>query len=205
MASEGSVTRWIGQIKAGDEQAARQLWERYFAQLVRLCRKRLATHPRRVADEEDAALSAFASFCEGAAQGRFPQLQDRDNLWKLLVVIAARKAVDQVQRQRRQKRGGGQVLGELGGDADSGSAGQRLLEQVIGDEPTPEFAALVAEQYQALLDRLPDQVCRDIAQLKLEGYTDDEIGQRLDCSRSTIQRRLRMVRRIWSEEGSGTV
>src|SRR5436305_7825765 len=113
-AGEGSVTRWIGGLKAGDQEAARLLWRRYFEGLVRLARRRLEGSRRAAAceDEEDAALSAFHSLCTGAAGGRFDRLQDRDDLWKLLVVITARKAIDQVERQRRQRRGGGRVVGE---------------------------------------------------------------------------------------------
>ena len=68
--------------------------------------------PRVAADEEDVALSAFDSFCRGAQRGRFPQLDDRDNLWRLLVVITSRKAVDLAQHEgppevrRRRARGG---------------------------------------------------------------------------------------------------
>src|SRR5260370_6120356 len=85
--SEGSVTRWIGDLKSGGESAAQQLWERYFERLVRLARKKLqkARRPRAVEDEEDAALSAFDSFCRGVDRGRFPRLADRDDLWRLLV------------------------------------------------------------------------------------------------------------------------
>src|SRR5262249_54823927 len=68
------VTHWITQLKAGDRNAVQPLWERFFPQMVRLARQRLRDAPRRVADEEDVALSAFDSFCRGAAQGRFPQL-----------------------------------------------------------------------------------------------------------------------------------
>src|SRR4051812_207164 len=105
MSSEGggSVTRWIGDLKAGDAAAAQPLWERYFHRLVFLARARLraSRRPSVVEDEEDAALSAFQSFCDGAARGRFPRLTDRDDLWRLLVVITARKACAQVQRRRR--------------------------------------------------------------------------------------------------------
>ena len=73
MFSRGSVTGWIGQVKGGDEAAAQKLWERYFSRLVRLCRKRLADHPRRAYDEEDVALSAFDSFFQGAQKGNFPK------------------------------------------------------------------------------------------------------------------------------------
>jgi hypothetical protein len=80
MSSGGSVTHWIGLLKAGDQQAAQPLWERYFQQLVALARQRLRNMPRRATDEEDVALSAFDSFCRDACRGRFPQLGDRDDL-----------------------------------------------------------------------------------------------------------------------------
>ena len=69
---ETSVTQWIDRLKAGDPDAAQELWERYFRRLVGLARKKLRAAPRRAADEEDVALSAFDSFCRGAEQGRFP-------------------------------------------------------------------------------------------------------------------------------------
>src|SRR6478672_9490680 len=90
--SSGSVSHWIHLIKAGENDAAQPLWERYFQRLARFARKELQGNPRRLADEEDVALSAFDSFCRGAAAGRFPQLADRDDLWRLLLVITARKA-----------------------------------------------------------------------------------------------------------------
>src|SRR4051794_19507985 len=141
---QGSVTRWLGALKAGDPAAAQPLWERYYARLVGLARARLrgAHRPGAMADEEDAALSAFDSFCAGMARGRFPMLADRVDLWRLLVVITARKAGAQRQRDRRQKRGGDRVFAEsdlepAGSDEDFAG-----LAQVVGSEPTPEFAAM---------------------------------------------------------------
>src|SRR5262249_36556063 len=74
VASLGSVTNWIGELKAGNSATAQELWERYFARMVELARKKLHASPRRAADEEDVALSAFDSFWRGAAQERFPKL-----------------------------------------------------------------------------------------------------------------------------------
>lgn len=203
MAAQGSVTRWLAQIKAGDEAAAQHLWNRYFAQLVSLCRKKLADRPRRAADEEDAALSAFESFFRGAQQGRFPKLDDRDDLWQLLVMIAARKAIDLVEHEHRQKRGGGKVLGESALNAARADRGQGGLDQVVGDEPTPELAAMVAEEYERLLNLLDDETARQVAQLKLQGYTHEEIAQRLDCSPRTVDRKLWLIRTKWSHESPG--
>jgi hypothetical protein len=107
----GSVTRWLGGLKAGDEAAAQQLWERYFARMVGLARDKLRAGRRSdmASDEEDAALSAFDSFCAGAARGQFPALGDRDDLWRLLALITARKVFAQARRGHRLKRGGGLV------------------------------------------------------------------------------------------------
>ena len=112
MAPKESVSGWLNAAKAGSEPAAQKLWERYFEQLVRLARKKLGDLPRRSVDEEDVALSAFDSFYQGIRQGRFPRIDDRDNLWRLLVVITARKASDYRKSAGRQKRGGGRTVGE---------------------------------------------------------------------------------------------
>ncbi len=112
MSSDGSVTHWIQLLQAGDDSAVREIWERYFRRLVGLAREKLRRTRCGAADEEDVALSVFDSFCRGLEEGRFPNLQDRDNLWKVLVVLTARKALRLVQYERRQKRGGGKVLAE---------------------------------------------------------------------------------------------
>ena len=199
--NQGSVTHWLDALQAGDAAAAQPLWDRYFAQLVRLARAKLRATSGAAAggDEEDAALSAFDSFCTGVARGQFPQLSGRDDLWRLLVVITARKVWAQRQRQRRQKRGGGRVfveadLNPFWADDESATAG---LEQIIGPEPTPEFAAMVAEQYRRLLDRLGEDSLRQVALWRMEGYTNDEIADRLGCARRTVARRLDLIRKTW--------
>jgi DNA-directed RNA polymerase specialized sigma24 family protein len=200
MSAPGSVSNWLVQLKAGDPAGAQRLWERYFPRMVALARKRLRGARRREADEEDVALSAFDSFCRGAAQGRFPRLGDRDDLWQVLVVITARKALDLLAHQGRLKRGGGRVGGEsaLLDAADPGNGG---IEQVVGSEPTPAFAAQVAEECQRLLDKLDDDELRGIAVCKMEGHTYEEIAERLGCALATVERRLRVIRKLWEGEG----
>jgi DNA-directed RNA polymerase specialized sigma24 family protein len=201
MRPEASVTQWIDRLKAGDPGAAQKLWERYFRRLVGLARKKLRAAPRRAADEEDVALSAFDSFCRSAGQGRFPRLHDRLDLWQLLVLLTARKASDLAQRERRQKRGGGAVLDEaaLPGPAGS-SAPEAALEQVESPEPTPAFTAQVAEECRRLLERLDGPELRRVALCKMEGYSNEEIAARLGCGLRTVERRLRLIRSIWEQE-----
>ena len=189
---DGSVTFWIPGLKAGDDAAVEQLWQRYFEMLVRLARAAaLRGSPRRMEDEEDAALSAFDSFCAAAAQGRFPRLEDRDGLWRILVTITRRKALDQVERQGRQKRGGADgVPGAIGHDGDH-------HDQITSAEPTPEFAALVADECRRLLVSLADEPQRQIAVLRMEGYTNEEIAQRLGCGLRSVVRKLDLIRKTW--------
>lgn len=198
----GSITRWLGDLKEGRQAAAQPLWERYFARLVVVARGKLRRMRRTTADEdeEDAALSAFNSFCAGAAQGRFPKLADRDDLWRLLVVITARKAIAQAQRQGRKKRGSGRVVDEatlFGGDFDGSEGSLAGLERIAASGPTPEFAAMMAEECQRLLDALNDDDLRRVAISRMEGYNNDEIADQLGCARRTVARRLDLIRQTW--------
>jgi DNA-directed RNA polymerase specialized sigma24 family protein len=188
MAADESVSHWLERLQAGDHAAAQPLWEAYFQRLVAMARARLQGAPRRAADEEDVALSAFDSFCRGAEQGRFPQLRDRGDLWRLLVTITGHKALDRLRHERRQKRGGG-------------AAGPVALEEVIGREPTPEFAAQVAEECRRLLGLLDDAELEAVALWKMEGYTTEEIAARLGYTPRTVERKLRLIRQVWQEEG----
>ena len=193
MSSEGSVTHWLRQLQAGDSDAVQQLWERYFPRLVGLARIKLRDNPRQTADEEDVALSAFASFCLNAERGRFPQLHDRDGLWALLVVITARKAGRLLRDSRRKKRGGGvETVGESAPGPD--------LEQLFSREPTPEFAAQVAEEYRRLLHLLDDRELEAVAVWRMEGFTTEEIAAKLGYAPRSVKRKMQMIRGLWEKE-----
>jgi RNA polymerase sigma factor (sigma-70 family) len=185
-----SVTLWIHQLQTGDQAAVQKLWEGYFRRLVGLARKRLRNAPRRAVDEEDVALSAFKSFYLRAKDGRFPQLLDRDDLWQLLVLITKRKADDLIERECRQKRGGGKVQ----------PVEDNLFANLFGRDPDPAFVAQFAEELPRLLDQLGDAKLRRVAVAKMEGYTNEEIAVQLDCSVATVERKLKRIRDIWGEE-----
>jgi DNA-directed RNA polymerase specialized sigma24 family protein len=191
MSAEGSVSRWLGPIQDGDSAAARQLWERYFLNLVQRARKLLRQTQRSAADEEDVALSAFDSFCRNAEAGRFPQLQDRDDLWRVLAVITARKASHLRRDEARQKRGG------AGAPALDQSA---LLEHAFSREPSPELAAQMTEDYERLLALLDDDQLRQVAVWRMEGYTIDEIAARIGCVARSVKRKLQLIRSLWETE-----
>jgi DNA-directed RNA polymerase specialized sigma24 family protein len=200
MFGDEPVTCWLRQLEAGDEDAARLLWERYYRELVELARARFGATPRRVADEEDVALSVLRCLYEGAARGQFAELVNRGELWQLLAAITGRKVIDQQRRLTQQKRGGGRVRGDSvvhGNDDDRSSMG---FDQFGGDAATPEVLAVAAEEFQRLMALLDDDRLRQIAQSKLEGYTNEEIGQRLGLACRSIERKLQRIRQIWATE-----
>ncbi|QDU28867.1 ECF sigma factor [Anatilimnocola aggregata] len=196
--TENSVTLWLQELQAGESVAAGRIWERYYERLVRLAAQKLRSAPRRMADEEDVVLNAFDSFYRGVNGGRFPQLDDRDDLWQVLVMLTARKAINQAKHDQRQKRGGGQIRGEsvFIGANDEPMAG---IDQVVGGEPTPEFAQQVGEDFEELLASLNDDMLRRIALAKLEGYTNDEIAAKFDVRTRTIERKLSLIRELWAQ------
>ncbi len=189
-----SVTHLLTQLKAGQESSVEKLWERYFHRLVALARKRLPAACRRAADEEDVALSAFASFCRGIDAGRFPRLDDRDNLWRVLLTLVTRKASHLLRDARRGKR---DILRLL----DEASLDERGMDQFVDEELTPAFAAEVAEECERRLDALENDELREVAILKMEGYANAEIAEQMDCAPRTVDRRLQLIRDLWIEGG----
>jgi len=197
MSEPGSVTVWLDRLKAGDRsEAVRRLWQAYFARLVGLARRHLAGRPRAAADEEDVALAAFDSFVRAAGAGRFPRLDDRDDLWQVLFVLTARKAADLAEAAGRRKRGGGRVVRSLA--TGDGSAGEW---PVPAADPDPAEAAALAEAAARLLAALPDEPLRQVAVWKLEGYTNEEIAGLLGRSVPTVERKLNRIRAAWAGAG----
>ena len=193
---DSGVTVWLEQLKAGDPAAAKPLWDGYFARLVALARERLRSLKRGAADEEDVALSAFDSFCRGAGEGRFPRLDDRDDLWQVLFVITTRKAIGLVRHETRAKRGGKVTVAPAGIADDSAPD---ALAAVAAAGPPPELVAEVTEECARLLGLLGDGELRQVAIWKMEGYTNEEIAGKLDRSVPTVERKLAAIRTIWQQ------
>jgi len=185
MDSAGSVTGWLHRLQDGDPAAMDRVWERYFLRLAGLARHRLPAAHRRLGREEDIALEAMASFWRGIEQGQFPDLAGRTNLWRLLVVITVRKA------------------GRLVRD-DARGAGARTqawdLERLLDREPSPEFAAQAAEEWQHLLNLLGGDALVAVAKLRMEGHGTREIAARLECSPRTVERKLLLIQARWAAE-----
>jgi DNA-directed RNA polymerase specialized sigma24 family protein len=183
MSAADPVTLWITQVKEGERAAVPRLLEQYFQRLIDLARARLRGVPGLAAYDEDVALSAFKSLCLGAERGQFPNVHDRDDLWRLMAVLTVRKAID-LQRRRRP----------------AGTVEPNEVDNLLSREPDPELAAEMAEEFDRLLNRLGDPQLREIALWKVEGETNAAIAERLGCAERSVERKLHRVRILWREE-----
>lgn len=196
LSSDNSVTKWCQQLQAGDEDAAALLWQSFFNRLVDLASRRIQGTSKLIADEEDIALSAFKSFCLGARKGRFASLTDRDSLWRLLVVITARKAIDYANYNRRGKRNELKVV-----RPQSTEVNDEIVNGFVCSEPTPAIEMEMKENIESAIEQLQEADLKTIALMKLDGYTNQEIATQLGRGLSTVERKLRAIRGIWSQLG----
>jgi RNA polymerase sigma factor (sigma-70 family) len=188
MSSSGSVSAWIIRLKAGEEAALDKLHRRYWPVLVGLARSKLKDTPARFADEEDIAQQAFWAFYQGIKAGRLPRLANRHDFLALLTHIIACEAVNQVEYDTAQKRGGN-------------SRGRLTLEELASipdGERTPMEQALVCDCYHHYLDRLP-RALHQVAEPYLAGFTNREIAARLGCVERTVERKIARILARWQE------
>jgi RNA polymerase sigma factor (sigma-70 family) len=197
--SSQSVSYWIAHLKNGNLDAVQQLWNRYAERLVNVAQQRLRHAPKHLADEEDVAASVFQSLCRGAVAGRFQDVKDRDDLWWLLLSITKQKAVNHIRRETAQKRGSRQTHAESDLDGER-EIGGFSLDQLMGDEPTPDFLAMLDEQFERLMNLLRDDTLRSIALLRIEGYTMQEVADLMGTALRTVERKAQLIRTRWQQE-----
>jgi RNA polymerase sigma factor (sigma-70 family) len=195
MSEPTNVSHWIDLVKAGDSAAANRIWQHYFDRLVRSVRARLKGQNRAVSDEEDIVLSVFDSFYNAAENGRFPDLSDRDDLWRLLLRMSARKVVDKHRHDQRQRRGGNVKVHSLNQAVDDDG-----VIEAIGEEPSPEMVLMMQESVEEVFSHLGVGQLRELAGSKLEGYSNAELAVRFGCSERTIERRLHLIREKCQQE-----
>jgi len=204
MSHDGSVTRLIHDLRSNDpavrDVAARLIWQRYFHSLLELARSNLDRRVRPRTDEEDVAQSMYKSFCLRQQRGEF-DLSGRDELWRLLVTITLRKARNVGGAQRRRKR---DVAREQRITTENTRISrQQMLEEMEAAVPTPAEAMVLNEALERRLDALGDSELRQISLWRLEGYTNREIAERLDCTERSIERKLGRIRTVWRSFDDG--
>jgi DNA-directed RNA polymerase specialized sigma24 family protein len=105
----------------------------------------------------------------------------------------------EARRVRARKRGRGAVRGESVFEYRDAPEAARGLEQVMGEEPTPALACMLAENCRNLLDQLDDESLRSVALFKMEGYSNEQIARELRVTVRTVERKLRRIRARWEQ------
>jgi RNA polymerase sigma-70 factor, ECF subfamily len=167
-------------LPAGDERAARAVFEQYASRLVRLAAKHLNQKLAARVGPEDIVQSVFRTFFRRNAEGEF-RIDGSDQLWQLLVRITVLKVRAKARHHTADKRDAGT---EQGIDPDRFDA--------VGREPGPAEAAELVDQIDTLLSGLPELYGRLLG-LRLQGRTVTETAEELGVSRQTVHRALNLL------------
>jgi RNA polymerase sigma-70 factor (ECF subfamily) len=182
------VERW----RAGDQDAARQLFDVYVDRLVVLARKRISQRLASRVDPEDVVQSVFRTFFGRLKKGQF-NIEEQDDLCKLLVRITVHKTLQQVAFHKAAKRDPNLE------EAQGTEHGERMM-ALLDREPSPEAAVAFLEQLDQFLNRLrPEE--RQILDLRMQGYNNNEIAAKLGIYDRKIRRVIERVRGLAEQEG----
>lgn len=191
-----SITRMIRAVKSGDADALAPLWERYSQHLRRIARRVIFQSRLRAADEDDIVATTFQRLWRAAQRGQLDAVQGRESLSRLLSKMTTQGAIDLLRGEQRQCRGGGTVRGDsvFGGDDSTGATG---FASVPDDALPPDLVVMAEEETKALMRYLEDDQLASIAVARMEGFSNREIADLLECSSSTVERSVRLIRKKW--------
>lgn len=193
-----SVTAWLSGLKRKESDATEQLWNRYFNELVQLAREKLGDGRRRVDDEEDVAASVLKSLYLRA--DRFQKLEDRHDLWILLLTMTQRKCVDRIRYNLAQKRSGARTVGERELRAEMSDLKITKLDDLVSRMPDPETVVTMQEEFGRLLQLLRNEELRQIARWRMDGDSTEDIAGRIGLTSRSVRRKLELIRDTWLAE-----
>jgi RNA polymerase sigma factor (sigma-70 family) len=178
----------VAQWRAGDQQAAAALYQRYAGQLVAMVRRRLSASLARRIDPEDVIQSVYWCFFAHSREGQYDVRRGGD-LWHLLVTMALHKLNDKVKWHTSAKRA---MAREQPFQSEDSLAG--LFQPACEREPSPEEAASLNDELESVMRGL-EPMSRRILQLRLQGYNLEEIATDRNCSQRTVIRILERIKK----------
>lgn len=175
-------------LRAGDEAAAAEVFNRFARRLIGLARSRLDHLVRQKVDPEDILQSVYRSFFSRHAQGHF-DLAGWDNLWDLLTLITIRKCDYRRKYFHAARRDVGREVVPRPAEVPF---------EAVARDPTPSEAARLAETVEQIMRELPPRE-QDMLALTLQGYDSAEVSDRVGRTERTVQRVLKRVRQRLEE------
>ena len=186
----GSITHWLSQLQAGQAQAAEPIWKRYQEKLVSIATQQLVESPDRSVDGEDLVQNSFGNVCLAVQNGKYPDIDNREDLWGLLYIATVNRVREHYRELRALKR-------------SHISSSQAIDPSILADLQTPFAEAQTADLIEYLLSRLdledPSHLLRQIALLYLDDHSASSIAKRLRKRKTSVLISLRLIRSIWQE------
>jgi DNA-directed RNA polymerase specialized sigma24 family protein len=181
----------IRRVKDADDSAFRKFWQEWHDVLERYANGCYRGATQFARDGEGAVQSAMFSFWKGLVDRRF-EFDDESGLIRLLLTLVRRKVVKQSRLAKTRRRGGDVPHVRL--DAEDN---ETLSTDPVDSQLTPARIAEVKDELRRLFSLLDDTDLQRIAILKMEGHTDQAVGDALKRSRATVARKLALIRQIW--------
>jgi RNA polymerase sigma-70 factor (ECF subfamily) len=190
MSEERSFSELIQAVRSGDQEAAAELVRRYEPAIRRVVRFKLSDpRLRRVIDTVDICQGVLGSFFVRAGLGQY-DLENPEQLLKLLLTMARNKVAKQVQKQRAARRDNRRVAGDSPEDRG-----------VMSPDPTPSKRLEAKELVEECRRRLTADEWQLVEQ-RNQGYNWTEIAARLGGKPDALRIKLaRAVKRVSSELG----
>jgi RNA polymerase sigma factor (sigma-70 family) len=191
---DGDVAGFLARIQAGDDEAARELLRRYEAEVRLVVRRQLPRLLRSRFDSLDFLQSVWGSFFHRVRTAPGPaEFEDSRHLVAFLARAAKNKVIDEYRRAASRKQ-------DMHREEPLWADGDRPRDLPASDD-TPSQLAEAREAFGRLRDLLPTER-RAMLELKAEGLSSREIGERLGVSERTVQRVLEDLRRR-VQDGAG--
>jgi RNA polymerase sigma factor (sigma-70 family) len=184
----------LDRIRAGDESAAFELLARYEAQVRLVVRRQLPRILRSRFDSLDFLQSVWGSFFRRMKAGP-EEFEDPRSLVAFLARAAKNKVIDEYRRSSSRK-------GNMRLEEPIWVENARPRE-LAGDEDSPSEIIEARETFGRLKNLLPENR-RIMLELRVEGLSTREIGDRLNVSERTVRRVLEDLRRRTESDGGET-
>ena len=188
--STGSITEYLTELKSGNLIAVEKLWHRYFARLVAFAKRKSSFAVKTEQDEEDFAIVAFTQFVKGVEKNAFRKLENRGDLWQILAMITSRRISNAHRRNKARKDVLTSILCE--------SFDEITPNEILGDPSMPVLDGLCTNCKDLLSTLKPRH--REVAKLRLAGYSNREIAEEVGVSVATVERDLSKIRDSWTLE-----
>jgi DNA-directed RNA polymerase specialized sigma24 family protein len=188
----GSITQWVKLLQAGERDAARQIWNRFYPKLLKTASKHFRKNSDPATSGEDIVQSSFRNVFQGVMDGKCPLLANRDELWKLLFVSAINRIRSHYRAQNAQKR-----------PVYTREPLETLDESLLIELKNPEALADLSDYMEYLFGRLdqedPSGQLRQIACMHLDGHSSALIAKTLRQRKYKVLQKIQWIRILWEE------